>query len=68
MGGFRGRGDQNSWGFGRIIQAHPRLSRGNPQAMCAWEPESWEWTRRAIDFVFERIPLPTVQPQRLKAL
>jgi hypothetical protein len=52
-----------SWGFDQIIQAHPQLSRGNPQVMCACEPEAWEWMRRVIDFVFERFPIDGVSMQ-----
>lgn len=52
-----------SWGFEEIIAAHPELSRGNPQAMCASEPTAWDWMRRVIDFVFERFPLDGVSMQ-----
>ena len=46
-----------SWGFEEIIRAHPALSRTNPRAMCASQPESWEWMRRVIDFAFTRFPV-----------
>jgi hypothetical protein len=39
-----------SWGFEAIIKAHPELSRGNPRAMCASNPESWHWMERVLDF------------------
>src|SRR5690242_2535989 len=31
-----------SWGFEEIIRARPDLSAGNPRALCASNPESWE--------------------------
>ncbi len=40
-----------SWGFDRIIAAHPELSGGNPRAMCASNPAAWPWMRRVLDFV-----------------
>jgi hypothetical protein len=46
-----------SWGFEEIIRANPRLSRGNPKAMCASQPESWEWMRKVIDFAMTRFPV-----------
>jgi len=46
-----------SWGFDEIIRANPRLSRGNPSAMCASQPESWDWMRRVIDFAMTRFPV-----------
>ncbi|MEW5979499.1 MAG: hypothetical protein AB1898_27195 [Acidobacteriota bacterium] len=52
-----------SWGFDEIIQAHPKLTRGNPQAMCASEPESWRWMQRVVDFVFERFDIDGVSMQ-----
>ena len=51
-----------SWGFERIIAEHPSLSRGNPQAMCASNPEAWEWQRRVVDYVL-RWPLDGVSMQ-----
>ena len=52
-----------SWGFDQIIRAFPRLSRGNPNAMCGSEPESWIWMQAVIDFVFARFPLDGVSLQ-----
>jgi hypothetical protein len=52
-----------SWGFEDIIKAHPELSRGNPRALCASEPASWEWMRKVIDFVFTRFPIDGVSMQ-----
>jgi len=46
-----------SWGFQEIIRAHPRLSRGNPNSLCASQPESWEWMRKVIDFAMTRFPV-----------
>ncbi|HET9318844.1 MAG TPA: hypothetical protein VFO27_03685, partial [Bryobacteraceae bacterium] len=46
-----------SWGFEEIIRANPRLSRGNPNAMCASQPESWDWMRKVIDFAMSRFPV-----------
>lgn len=31
-----------SWGFEEIIRANPKLSRGNPRAMCPSVRESWD--------------------------
>ena len=52
-----------SWGFQEIIRANPRLSRGNPNALCASQPESWEWMRRVIDFAMTRFPVDGVSLQ-----
>jgi hypothetical protein len=52
-----------SWGFEEIIRANPKLSRGNPQAMCASEPQSWAWMQKVVDFVFERFPIDGVSMQ-----
>jgi len=52
-----------SWGFEEIIRANPKLARGNPQAMCPSEPESWEWMRKVVDFVFERFAIDGVSMQ-----
>jgi len=52
-----------SWGFERIIRANPKLNRGNSNAMCASEPESWEWMRRVVDFVFKRFDIDGVSMQ-----
>ena len=40
-----------SWGFDGIIEAHPHLSRTNPNAMCPSVPESRAWMERVTDFV-----------------
>jgi hypothetical protein len=53
----------HSWGFEEIIRAHPELSRGNRQAMCASLPEAWDWMRRVVDFVFSRFPIDGVSMQ-----
>jgi len=52
-----------SWGFDEIIKAYPKLNRGNPQAMCASESESWSWMQKVIDFVFDRFALDGVSLQ-----
>ncbi len=52
-----------SWGFQEIIRANPGLSRGNPNALCASQPESWEWMRRVIDFAMTRFPVDGVSLQ-----
>ena len=52
-----------SWGFDEIIRAHPKVSRGNPNAMCASEPESWRWMQKVIDFVFQRFEIDGVSLQ-----
>src|SRR5262245_14958824 len=52
-----------SWGFDEIIQAHPKLSRGNANAMCASEPESWQWMQKVVDFVFKRFEIDGVSLQ-----
>src|SRR5207237_10675947 len=46
-----------SWGYAKIIAANPRLNGGNPNAMCASEPESWTWARKILDYTFERFPI-----------
>jgi len=46
-----------SWGFQEIIRANPQLSRGNPNALCASQPESWEWMRKVIKFAMTRFPI-----------
>jgi hypothetical protein len=46
-----------SWGFEEIIRANPRLSRGNPNAMCASQPESWDWMRKVIDYAMTKFPV-----------
>jgi hypothetical protein len=52
-----------SWGFDQIIQTHPKLTRGNPNALCASEPESWRWMQRVVDFIFERFDIDGVSMQ-----
>lgn len=52
-----------SWGFEDIIRAHPKLSRTNPQAMCASVPEAWDWMQRVVDFAFQRFPIDGVSLQ-----
>jgi hypothetical protein len=52
-----------SWGFEEIIRANPGLSRGNPNAMCASQPESWDWMRKVIDFAMTRFPVDGVSLQ-----
>ena len=52
-----------SWGFEDIIKANPKLNRGNPQAMCGSEPESWAWMQKVIDFVFQRFAVDGVSLQ-----
>jgi len=52
-----------SWGFEEIIRAHPQLSRGNAQAMCASLPETWDWMQKVVDFVFARFAIDGVSMQ-----
>jgi hypothetical protein len=52
-----------SWGFEEIIEKFPKLSRDNPRAMCASEPESEEWMRKVVDFAFSDFDLDGVQMQ-----
>lgn len=52
-----------SWGFDEIIRAYPKLSRGNANAMCASEPESWRWMQQVVDFVFQRFEIDGVSMQ-----
>jgi hypothetical protein len=52
-----------SWGFQEIIRANPRLSRGNPNALCASQPESWDWMRKVVDFAMTRFPVDGVSLQ-----
>jgi len=52
-----------SWGFEEIIRAHPGLSRGNPSAMCASQPQSWEWMRKVLDFAMTRFAVDGVSLQ-----
>ena len=46
-----------SWGYATIIRANPHLNRGNPNAMCASEPDSWKWMQKILEFTFGRFPL-----------
>jgi hypothetical protein len=52
-----------SWGFDDIIRANPKLSRGNANAMCASEPQSWLWMKSVLDFVFQRFEIDGVSLQ-----
>jgi hypothetical protein len=52
-----------SWGFDEIIRANPKLSRGNANAMCASEAESWRWMQKVLDFVFQRFEIDGVSLQ-----
>ena len=52
-----------SWGFEEIIKAEPELARISPLAMCASEPEAWDWMAKVIDFVFSRFPIDGVSMQ-----
>jgi hypothetical protein len=52
-----------SWGFEEIIRANPALSRGNPNTMCASQPQSWEWMRKVVDFAMTRFPVDGVSLQ-----
>ena len=52
-----------SWGFEELIRAYPALSRTNPMAMCASNPDSWKWMEKITDFVFTRFPIDGVSMQ-----
>lgn len=52
-----------SWGFAEIIKAHPKLSGGNANAMCASEPEAHAMMERVLEFVFTRFPIDGVSMQ-----
>lgn len=52
-----------SWGFEEIIQKFPQLSKDNPRAMCASEPESEKWMQKVVDFAFSDFDLDGVQMQ-----
>ncbi|MEO8765096.1 MAG: hypothetical protein ABI416_12450, partial [Ginsengibacter sp.] len=42
-----------SWGFDAIIKANPQLAcPDNTSAMCLHNPESWEWQKKVIDYIF----------------
>ncbi|MEP7111226.1 MAG: hypothetical protein ABI760_24735 [Ferruginibacter sp.] len=52
-----------NWGFDAIIRANPHLScKDNPHSMCLYQPESWEWQKRVIDYIFS-LPLDGVNLQ-----
>jgi hypothetical protein len=40
-----------SWGFDEIIASSPGVSSGHPSAMCPYQPKSWDWQRRILDFL-----------------
>jgi hypothetical protein len=52
-----------SWGFEELIRARPSLSRTNPKAMCASNPETWGWMEKITGFVFSRFPIDGVSMQ-----
>ena len=52
-----------SWGFEELIRAFPALSRTNPKAMCASNPEAWKWMEKITDYVFSRFPIDGVSMQ-----
>lgn len=52
-----------SWGFEELIRINPSLSRTNPKAMCASNPEAWKWMEKITDFVFTRFPIDGVSMQ-----
>jgi hypothetical protein len=52
-----------SWGFEEIIRARPDLSGGNPRALCASNPEGWEWQRKVTDFLFANSEVDGVSMQ-----
>ena len=52
-----------SWGFEKLIQAYPALSRTNPKAMCASNPEAWKWMEKITDYVFTRFNIDGVSMQ-----
>ena len=41
-----------SWGFEGIIRAHPELAQGNPRALCLHVPQSWDWQKRVLNYVY----------------
>lgn len=51
-----------SWGFEAIIRAHPHLSRGDGRTLCPSVPESWDWQRRVIEYMFS-VPIDGVSMQ-----
>jgi hypothetical protein len=52
-----------SWGFAKILRAHPELGGGNDNAMCSSREESHKWMQRVVDFVFERFDIDGVSMQ-----
>lgn len=52
-----------SWGFEKIIAAHPELARTNKRAMCASEARAWDWMNRVVDYVFTHFPVDGVSMQ-----
>lgn len=52
-----------SWGFEEIIENFPEVSKDNPRAMCAAEPEAEKWMRQVVDFVLSDLDLDGVQMQ-----
>jgi len=42
-----------SWGFDAIIASSPAVDGGAPDKMCGSRPESWEWMRRVVDYIFD---------------
>ena len=52
-----------SWGFDEIIRAHPEVTKGSPQVMCAHASAAWEWQRKVLDFVFTRFDIDGVSMQ-----
>ncbi|MCC7145559.1 MAG: hypothetical protein IT443_03865 [Phycisphaeraceae bacterium] len=44
-----------SWGFETIIRNCPevRSAGSNKQAMCFYQPGSWDWQRRILDYVMD---------------
>ena len=52
-----------SWGFEQLIREFPSLSRTNPKAMCASNPDAWKWMEKITDFVFTRFPIDGVSMQ-----
>jgi len=52
-----------SWGFEEIIEKFPEVSKDNPRAMCASEPEAEKWMQQVVDFVLSDLDLDGVQMQ-----
>lgn len=52
-----------SWGYETLIREFPSLSRTNPKAMCASNPEAWRWMEKITDFVMTRFPIDGVSMQ-----